>query len=101
MIESFDERDRQVLSLLRPHLYEVWQRAERRRVGAPSLTPRQEEVLRLVGRGLSYAEVAARLVVSRGTVRAHMDHIRRRLGVSSAAEAAAALALSSAGSAGR
>jgi hypothetical protein len=43
----FSERDRQVLELLRPHLYEVWLDAERRRAGVPPLSPREWEVLAL------------------------------------------------------
>ena len=86
---GFDERDRQVLTLLRPHVVEIVQDADRRRSGAPRLTAREWEVLSLVACGLTYPEVAARLVVSVATVRKHMEHVRERLGVSSAAAAAA------------
>ena len=86
---GFDERDRQVLTLLRPHLIEMVQAAERRRVGVPRLTAREWEVLSLVACGLTYPQVAARLVVSVATVRKHMEHVRERLGVASAAAAAA------------
>jgi DNA-binding CsgD family transcriptional regulator len=96
----FTERDRQVLSLLRPHLYELWVDAERRRAGVPPLTQREWQVLALVGCGLSFAQVAQRLVISVATVRKHMEHVRERLGVSSAAAAAAvALPLAPAGGA--
>jgi hypothetical protein len=37
----FNERDRQVLDLLRPHLNELFLDAERRRAGIPPLTPRE------------------------------------------------------------
>ncbi|MFC5379259.1 response regulator transcription factor [Aquipuribacter nitratireducens] len=84
-----DERDREVLTRLRPHVVEIVQDAERRRTGVPRLTPREREVLVLVACGLSYPEVAARLVVSTATVRTHMEHVRERLGVSSAAAAVA------------
>lgn len=86
---GFDERDRQVLTLLRPHVVEVVQAADRRRAGVPRLTAREWEVLSLVACGLTYPEVASRLVVSVATVRKHMEHVRERLGVSSAAAAAA------------
>lgn len=86
---GFDERDRQVLTLLRPHVVEVVQAADRRRAGVPRLTDREWQVLSLVACGLTYPEVAARLVVSTGTVRKHMEHVRERLGVGSAAAAAA------------
>lgn len=88
----FTERDRQVVELLRPHLQEIWLKAERRRSHVPRLTAREWQVLALGGAGLSYAEIAARLFLSPGTVREHMEHIRERLGVHSVG-AAAALAL--------
>ncbi len=89
---GFDERDRQIAALLRPHVQEIWLDAERRRAGVPHLTPREWEVLALVDAGLSHAEIAARLVVSTSTVHKHMEHVRERLGVGTAA-AAAAIAL--------
>ena len=86
---SFTERDRQVLQLLQPHVEDVWLQAERRRNGVPRLTNREWEVLTLVASGMSHAEVAKVLYLSPGTVRKHMEHIRERLGVHSAAAAAA------------
>lgn len=62
--------------------------AERGRAGVPRLSPREWEVLGLTAAGLSYAEVAAALFLSVGTVRKHMEHVRERLGVHSAAAAA-------------
>ncbi len=89
---GFDERDRQIATLLRPHVQEIWLDAERRRGGVPRLTPREWEVLALVDAGLSHAEIAAHLVIATSTVHKHMEHVRERLGVSTAA-AAAAIAL--------
>ena len=78
---GFGERDRQVVTLLRPHLYEIWLGAERRRNNVPHLTAREWEVLRLSAAGLSNADIAAQLVISVGTVRKHIEHILSRLGV--------------------
>ena len=89
---GFTERDRVVMTLLRPHLYEIWLEAERRRHGVPSLTPREWQVLHLAGAGCSNAEIARILTLSVGTVRKHFEHIYDRLGVRTRT-AAAALAL--------
>jgi DNA-binding CsgD family transcriptional regulator len=78
---DFDGRDRLLLSLLRPHLNELYQELERRRRPAPDLTPRQWELLHLVASGRTNAEIARELVVSKDTVRKHLENIFARLGV--------------------
>lgn len=56
----------------------------------PRLTPRQEEVARLILAGLTNDEVAARLHISPRTARAHADALKLRLGVARRRHIAAA-----------
>jgi NarL family two-component system response regulator LiaR len=53
------------------------------------LTPREREILALMVKGLSNAEIAERLVVSLSTVKFHVSSIFSKLGVTSRAEAMA------------
>jgi two-component system nitrate/nitrite response regulator NarL len=53
------------------------------------LTPREQEVLRLLAEGLSAREAATHLVIAEKTVRTHIDHILGKLGVHSRAQAVA------------
>jgi DNA-binding NarL/FixJ family response regulator len=46
-----------------------------------SLTPRELEVLGLVGRGLANGEIAGQLYISEVTVKAHLGHILTKLGL--------------------
>jgi PAS domain S-box-containing protein len=55
----------------------------------PSLTPRQSEVLRLLERGHSTAQISGELHLSPETVRNHIRHLFRALGVHSRIEAVA------------
>jgi DNA-binding NarL/FixJ family response regulator len=52
-------------------------------IGHAPLTPRELEVLRLVATGLTDAEVAERLFLSRRTVSSHLTSIYTKLGVAS------------------
>ncbi len=47
--------------------------------GAPRLTDRETEVLRLVAKGLTYKQIAARLVLSHRTVQNHVQNTLRKL----------------------
>jgi DNA-binding CsgD family transcriptional regulator len=80
---DFSEADRALLTLLRPHLYQAYLDAERRRHPVPELTPRHWQLLDLVAAGLTNTQIARRLGLSEGTVRTHLENIYRRLDVSS------------------
>jgi DNA-binding CsgD family transcriptional regulator len=80
---DFSERDRALLTLVRPHLHHAYRDAERRRHPVPRLTVRQTELLHLVAAGHTNTQMARRLGISEGTVRTHLENIYEKLGVSS------------------
>ena len=80
---DFSERDRALLTLLRPHLSQAYLDAQRNRHPIPRLTLRQGELLRLLALGHTNSQIARRLGISEGTVRTHLKNIYERLGVSS------------------
>ena len=80
---DFTERDRAALMLLRPHLYQAYLDAERRRHPVPRLTPRQNDLLHLLAAGRTNTQIAHRLGISEGTVRTHLENIYDKLHVSS------------------
>jgi DNA-binding CsgD family transcriptional regulator len=80
---EFSERDRALLILLRPHLYAAHQHVLRRRLGMPTLTPRQWELMRLIDAGFTNTQIARKLHLSENTVRKHLENIFERLEVTS------------------
>jgi len=54
---------------------------------ARDLTPRELEVLELMGEGLRQEDIGRRLFISPKTVATHVEHILRKLGARSSAEA--------------
>lgn len=80
---DFSGRDRDLLTVLRPHLHQAYRDAERRRHPVPRLTARQRELLHLVAAGHTNAQIARRLGITEGTVRTHLENIYRLLQVSS------------------
>jgi DNA-binding CsgD family transcriptional regulator len=61
-----------------------------RPLGGPSRTPltrREHEVLALMARGSTNREIGHRLVITEGTVKSHVKHVFRKLGVANRAQA--------------
>jgi len=54
-----------------------------------NLTRREQEVLRMLAQGMSPLDIAAQLFLSPKTVTTHIDHVLRKLGVNSRAQAVA------------
>jgi DNA-binding CsgD family transcriptional regulator len=95
---DFCDSDRALLSVLRGPLIAALRRARRRQqagqaLGAPAcggvtgLTDREIQVLRLVAAGRTNIAIAHQLEVSPRTVAKHLEHVYRKLGVSSRAAA--------------
>ncbi len=55
----------------------------------PAFTAREQEIVPLIGRGLSNREIAMQLNISYLTVKVHMRHIYARMGVTHRAAAVA------------
>jgi DNA-binding CsgD family transcriptional regulator len=96
---DFDERDRTLLDLLRPHLALLRRAAGARRrarvtiQGVPDgrLSERETEVLVHLAEGMRNREIAQALWIAPGTVHKHLNNIYTKLGVHTRAAAAAHL----------
>jgi DNA-binding CsgD family transcriptional regulator len=84
---DFSDREVLILTLLRPHIIALHRRHQVLLAGTPDLTPRQVQIMRLVGRGCTNRQVARELVLSEATVRKHLENIFTRLQVNSRTEA--------------
>jgi len=82
-------------ALISPHLARDLMNAfaqfspPQRDTATDKLTPREREILALVGRGMSNPEIADRLVIAENTVKVHLRNILDKLQVHSRAQAAA------------
>lgn len=63
--------------------------AMRRRMQAPSvqLTPREAEILQLLGKGCSVAQIAGELYISQSTAKTHMSKLYDKLGAANRTQA--------------
>ena len=72
----------------------AWDKGGRAPAAAPAeepgtpLSPREEDVLREIARGASNKEIARTLDIAETTVKIHVQHILRKLGLSSRVQAA-------------
>jgi DNA-binding CsgD family transcriptional regulator len=80
--KAFTERDKTDLLLLKPHIEAAYRSGQRLRA-VSALTARQRQLLELVAQGFTNYQIARRLGVAEGTIRAHLSQIYSRLGVSS------------------
>jgi DNA-binding CsgD family transcriptional regulator len=89
---DISDRSVQILQLLVPHLLQMHRRAAARRSASQwpgELTPREREVMRLVGRGQTNREIARTLWISPNTVRSHLENVFEKLGVTNRVAAVA------------
>jgi LuxR family maltose regulon positive regulatory protein len=56
---------------------------------AASISPREQQILQLIGAGMSNREIADKFFISASTVKTHLENIFRKLGVSSRTQAIA------------
>jgi DNA-binding CsgD family transcriptional regulator len=80
--ETFSDRDLAVLRMITPALQRLMRTNQTTSLPA-SLTMTERRVLQLVATGRSNSDIAADLYVSVATVRKHLEHTYRKLGVHS------------------
>lgn len=80
--QPFTDRDLAVLRMMSPTLQRLM-RTQRTTTLPASLTITERRVLQLVATGRSNSDIAADLYVSVATVRKHLEHAHRKLGVHS------------------
>jgi DNA-binding CsgD family transcriptional regulator len=85
---SFEPRDVQLLVMLQPALARLV-RTPGRSADTSGLSGSERQVLDLVARGASNRDVAETLSVSEATVRKHLQHVYRKLGVTNRTAASA------------
>ena len=83
---DFSDRDRELLSLLMPHLQQAAYRASVPRVEPSAasqglLTARELDVAAAAMRGATNREIAEELCISARTVQKHLEHVYAKLGV--------------------
>jgi DNA-binding CsgD family transcriptional regulator len=88
--EGFGEREVALLTMVEPALGRLLRAAPEVDVGA-LLTPAEHRVLTLVAQGASNQEAAECLFVTVATVRKHLEHAYRKLGVTNRTAAAMAI----------
>jgi DNA-binding NarL/FixJ family response regulator len=74
----------QEIAVLRDSLMNLEKNAGAKGINAQALSPREIEILELIGQGLSNKEIAARSGISLHTAETHRKHIAAKLGVSGA-----------------
>ena len=86
---------REGLTLDLTHAFDYAGRARgergRPRHGWASLTPTEQRVAELVADGLTNPEIAEQLLMARGTVKTHLEHVFAKTGLRNRAELAAAV----------
>ena len=72
---------------------QLWNQVEAGIGEADALTPREQEILDLIGQGLTNQQIAGQLIIEVGTVKNHVHGILQKLDASSRHEAAATWAV--------